>query len=168
MAWWFTGIAATASIAGGITGAKGAMNAGNAAYTTGQIQYSQELMKSHYQAKVLQRKMTEAMHMQMAQAGGAGIVAGEGSSLVLAMKTMNDLQEDRSHIYREGQKSAWLMWQVGADKFSAAQSQATGSLLSGIAGAAGAIGTGMSAGAGGGTGAGNNGTGGITGAGGAK
>jgi hypothetical protein len=163
MSWVFTGVAAASSVAGGVIGAKGAMNAGNAAYTTGQLQYHQELMKSHYQAKVLQRKMTEAMHMQMAQAGGAGVVVGEGSPLVLAMKTMNDLQEDKTQIYREGQKSAWLMWQVGADKFSAAQSQATGSLLSGIGGAASAIGSGMSVSAGGGSGAGNNPTGGVTG-----
>jgi len=154
-------IGAGLAIAGGVVGARGAMSAGKAAYNVGQIQYHQELMKSHYQAKVLQRQMMEAMHYQMAQAGGAGVAADTGSPLLMAMKTMNDLQEDQSQIYREGQKNAWLMWQAGADKFSAAQSQATGSLLAGLGGAAKSIGTGLSTKSGGSGGAGR-GTSGVT------
>jgi len=52
------------------------------------------------------------------------------------MNTLNNLQEDKAQMYRNGAKNAHKLWVAGAEKFSAAQSQATGSLLSGITGAA--------------------------------
>jgi len=131
-------------IAGGIIGARGATAAGNAAYAQGQIQYGQELQRSHYEAKVLQRKMLEQLHTQMAQWGASGASVGEGSTVVNMMKTINDLEEDRSHILREGQKSAWLLWQAGSDKQLASQYQATASLLSGASSAMGGYSAGMS------------------------
>jgi hypothetical protein len=136
MSWIAAGIAGAASLAGGVMGAQGAMKAGKAGYKAGQIEYHQELERSHYEAKVLQRQMLEQMHMQMAQAGGAGVAAGVGSPMLVAMNTLNDLQEDQAQIYRTGAKNAHKFWMAGADKFTAAQYQATGSLLSGISGAA--------------------------------
>ncbi len=124
------------AIAGGVIGAKGAMQAGKASYAVGQVEYHQELERSHYEAKILQRQMIEAIHYQMASAGGSGVAVGEGSPMLMAMKSLNDLQEDKAQIYRNGAKNAWKFWQAGADKFSAAQSQATGSLLAGIGKAA--------------------------------
>jgi len=124
------------AIAGGIVGAKGAMQAGKASYAAGQVEYHQELERTHYEAKVLQRQMLAALHMQFAQAGASGVAVGEGSPMLVAMHTLNNLQEDKAQIYRNGAKNAWKYWQAGADKFSAAQSQATGSLLSGIGKAA--------------------------------
>ena len=129
-------IAAAAAVAGGVVGARGAMQAGRASYTAGQVEYHQELERTHYEAKILQRQMLEALHMQFAQAGGAGVAVGEGSPMLVAMHTLNNLQEDKAQMYRTGAKNAWKFWQAGADKFSAAQSKASGSLLSGITGAA--------------------------------
>lgn len=122
-------------IAGGIIGARGAIEAGNASYLQGQVQYGQELQRSHYEAKVLQRKMIEQLHKQFAQWGAAGVAVGEGSPVVNMMKTINDLEEDKVHILREGQKSAWLLWKAGADKQLAGQYNATTSLLSGMSSA---------------------------------
>jgi hypothetical protein len=124
------------AIVGGIVGAQGAMQAGKASYAAGQVEYHQELERSHYEAKILQRQMLEALHMQFAQAGASGVAVGEGSPMLVAMNTLNNLQEDKAQIYRNGAKNAWKFWQSGADKFSAAQSQATGSLLAGIGKAA--------------------------------
>jgi hypothetical protein len=129
-------IAAAAAIAGGVMGAKGAMSAGKAGYTAGQVEYHQELERTHYEAKVLQRQMLEALHMQFAQSGASGVAVGEGSPMLVAMHTINNLQEDKAQMYRNGAKNAHKFWVAGADKFTAAQHQATGSLLSGIGGAA--------------------------------
>jgi hypothetical protein len=129
-------IAAAAAVAGGVMGARGAMAAGKSAYTAGQIEYHQELEKTHYNVKIRQREMLAAMHYQMAQAGGAGVAADVGSPLFGMMKTLNDLDEDKAQMYRTGAKNAHKLWVAGADKFSASQYQATGSLLSGISGAA--------------------------------
>ena len=131
------------AVAGGIIGARGATEAGNAAYKQGQIQYGQELQRSHYEAKVLQRQMLEQLHTQMAQWGGSGASVGVGSPVTNMMKTINDLEEDKTHILREGQKKAWLLWQAGSDKQLASQYQATTSLLSGASSAMGAYSAGM-------------------------
>ena len=131
-------IAAAAAVAGGVIGARGAMASGKAAYTAGQVEYHQELERTHYEAKVLQRQMLEQLHMQFAQAGASGVAVGEGSPMLVAMHTVNNLQEDKAQMYRNGAKNAYKFWVAGADKFSAAQHQATGSLLSGIGSAAGA------------------------------
>jgi hypothetical protein len=124
------------AIVGGFVGAEGAMQAGNASYAAGQVEYHQELERTHYDVKIYQRQMIAALHMQFAQAGGAGVVVGEGSPMLLAMNTLNDLEEDKAQMYRNGAKNAWKYWKTGADQFSAAQSQATGSLLAGIGKAA--------------------------------
>jgi|SaaInlStandDraft_3_1057020.scaffolds.fasta_scaffold06415_3 hypothetical protein len=129
-------VAATAAVAGGVMGAKGAMASGKAAYTAGQVEYHQELEKTHYNVKIRQREMLAAMHYQMAQAGGSGAAADVGSPLFGMMKTLNDLEEDKAQMYRTGAKNAHKLWLAGADKFSASQYQATSSLLSGISGAA--------------------------------
>ena len=131
-------IAAAAAVAGGVIGARGAMASGKAAYTAGQVEYHQELERTHYEAKVLQRQMLEQLHMQFAQAGASGVAVGEGSPMLVAMHTVNNLQEDKAQMYRNGAKNAYKFWVAGADKFSASQTKATGSLLSGIGGAAGA------------------------------
>jgi len=137
-------VGAGLGIAGGIIGARGAISSGNASYLQGQVQYHQELMRSAYEAKVLQRKMIEQLHKQFAQWGGAGVAVGEGSPVVNMMKTINDLEEDRAHILREGQKNAWLLWQAGADKQLAGQYNATTSLLSGASSAMTGYSAGMS------------------------
>ena len=131
-------IAAAAAVAGGVIGARGAMASGKAAYTAGQVEYHQELEKAHYEAKILQRQMLVQMHYNMAATGAAGVAVGEGSPMLGMMKTLNNLQEDKAQMYRNGAKNAYKFWVAGADKFSASQTKATGSLLSGIGGAAGA------------------------------
>lgn len=128
-------IAAAAAVAGGVVGARGAMAAGKSAYAAGQVEYHQELERTHYEAKILQRQVLEQLHMQFAQSGASGVAVGEGSPMLVAMHTVNNLQEDKAQMYRNGAKNAHKFWLAGADKFSAAQSQATGSLLSGISGA---------------------------------
>jgi len=142
MSWIAAGIAGAAAITGGVVGAKGAAASGKAAYKAGQIEYHQELEKSHYEVKILQRQMLEAMHYQMAQAGGSGTAADVGSPVLGMMNTLNDLQEDKAQIYRTGAKNAHKLWVAGADKQLASQYKATGSLLSGIGGAAQAYATG--------------------------
>ncbi|MCS5590732.1 MAG: hypothetical protein NZ824_12280 [Candidatus Thioglobus sp.] len=134
------GIVAAANIVGGIVGFAGHTKAANAAYEAGQVEYHQELERSHYEAKVLQRQMMEALHMQMAQAGAGGVAAGEGSPLVTMMSTLNDLNEDRTQILRNGAKNAWKLWNAGANEYTSQKYKATGSLLSGISGAAKAMG----------------------------
>lgn len=124
------------AIAGGFVSAAGHMQSGRASYDAGQMEYHQELERTHYEAKILQRQMIEALHLQFAQAGGAGVSVGEGSPMLVAMQTLNDLQEDKAQMYRTGAKNAWKYWKTGADKFSASQSAATGSLLAGLGKAA--------------------------------
>ncbi len=144
MAWWYVGISATAALVGGKVGADGAMASGKAAYNAGQLEYHQELEKTHYDAKIMQRQMLQQMHYQMAQAGASGTAADVGSPLYGMMKSLNDLEEDKTQLYRTGAKDAQQLWMAGAEKFSAAQSSATGSLLAGIGGAAGAMASGSS------------------------
>jgi len=127
-------VGAAVSVVGGILGYQGHRDAAKAAYAQGQIEYHQELQRSHYEAKVLQRRMIEEIHMQMAQAGGAGVVAGVGSPLVGMLNTLNDLTEDRTQILRNGAKNAWKLWNAGSAQYSAGMYRATGSLLSGVTG----------------------------------
>jgi len=136
MSW--VGVAVAGSLAGGVIGAKGAMSAGKAGYTAGQVEYHQELEKTHYEAKIMQRQALQNLHMQFAQSGASGVAVATGSPMLVGMKVLTDLTEDKAQLYRNGAKNAQKFWMAGADKFSAAQSQATGSLLSGITGAAGA------------------------------
>ena len=93
MAWWYVGISATAALVGGKVGADGAMASGKAAYNAGQLEYHQELEKTHYDAKIMQRQMLQQMHYQMAQAGASGTgdrtLAQRGLATVLCVSGAN-------------------------------------------------------------------------------
>jgi len=137
MSWLYVTVGS--AIAGGISGAQGAMNSGKAAYTAGQKESHQEKERNHYETKILQRQMLEQLHMNFAKGAASGIQINEGSPMEMAMHTINNLKEDKAQMARTSAKDAQKLWQAGADQFSAAQYKATGSLLSGLSSAAGTM-----------------------------
>ena len=71
---------AALSVAGGVIGARGAVESGNAAYKMGQVEYGETLNAYHYKRKAMHRQAIEAIHMQVAQWGASGASAGVGSA----------------------------------------------------------------------------------------
>jgi len=127
---------AALSVAGGVIGARGAIESGNAAYKMGQVEYGETLNAYHYKRKAMHRQAIEAIHMQVAQWGGSGASAGVGSAELNVLKSINDLQEDTRENLRTSRSEAWKHWMAGSQQLTASRYQATGSLLSGITGAA--------------------------------
>ena len=130
-----SGIKAAGSVIGGVLSARGHMESGKSSYEAGQVEYHQELERGHYEAKVLQRRMIRQIRLQKAKAGASGVEVEVGSPLLVALMTLNDLQEDRAQILRTSAKNAWKLWNAGSQEFKESQRRATGSLLSGITGA---------------------------------
>jgi len=124
-----------AAIAGGIVSARGHYMNGVSAYERGQIEASQELQDTHYQIQALQRQAIEQLHYQFAQVGASG-TQFTGSNMLVAMKTLNDLEEDKTKMDRESKKRAYSLLKMGADEFNSSMNAATGSLLQGIGQAA--------------------------------
>lgn len=127
--------AAAASVAGGIIGARGAIESGNAAYKMGQVEYGETLNAYHYKRKVMHRQAIEAIHMQVAQWGASGASVGVGSAELNVLKAINNLQEDTRENLRTSRAEAWKHWMAGSQQLVSSRYQATGSLLSGITGA---------------------------------
>jgi hypothetical protein len=134
MTWAYTAVASV--VVGSAVSASGSDKAGKAAYKQGQIEYNQELNKGNYEVKVLTREMEERISMQIAQAGASGVAADVGSPIAQNLKTLDDLNEDRTQILRNSSQQAWKLWNAGSNAKVASGYQATGSLLSGISSAA--------------------------------